>query len=221
MTIEEKAKLYDEAFLRAKDCQYDGLALSQSVKDVIEYIFPELNESEDERMRKGLIAFLEDIWHFGKNANFDKWDKSDCSDWIAWLEKKREKKPEWSEDDENEFNHILNILNSVAEEQETKGYDNLIGTVDWLKSLKDKIQSKQSNKDNGKFECPNVKINDAIEVSSRMKYIADDLKPIAEFILDYADWDLDKDEWNQPTLTVPVFRVLDALIHRGKPYRSC
>ena len=54
-----------------------------------------------------------------------------------------------------------------------------------------------------------------------MKYIDDDLKPIAEFILDYADWDLNKDEWNQPTITVPVFRVLDALINKEQDYRCC
>ena len=69
-----------------------------------------------------------------------------------------------------------------------------------------------------KFECQKVKIQDAIEVSSRMKYIDDDLKPIAEFIMNYASWNLHKDEWNQPVLEVPLFRVLDALAQRGKPY---
>ena len=69
-----------------------------------------------------------------------------------------------------------------------------------------------------KFECPNIKIKDAIEVSSRMKYIDEDLKQIADFIMDYASWNLHKDEWNQPVLEVPLFRVLDALAQKGKPY---
>lgn len=69
-----------------------------------------------------------------------------------------------------------------------------------------------------KFERPNIKINDVIEVSSRMKHIDEDLKPIAEFIMDYCSWNLHKDEWNQPTIEVPLFRVLDALMLRGKPY---
>lgn len=69
-----------------------------------------------------------------------------------------------------------------------------------------------------KFECPNIKIKDAIEVSSRMKYIDEDIKPIADFIMDYASWNLHKDEWNQPVLEVPLFRVLDALVQRGRPY---
>ena len=71
---------------------------------------------------------------------------------------------------------------------------------------------------NEEFERPNININDAIEVSSRMKYIDDELKPIAEFILEYASWNLHKDEWSSPTLEVPVFRVLDALAQRGDPY---
>ena len=69
-----------------------------------------------------------------------------------------------------------------------------------------------------KFERPNINVNDAEEVSSRMKYIDDDLKPIADFIMDYASWNLHKDEWGSPTLEVPLFRVLDALIQRGKDY---
>lgn len=72
--------------------------------------------------------------------------------------------------------------------------------------------------DDEKFECPNIKIEDAIEVSSRMKYIDEDLKPIAEFIMNYCSWNLHKDEWSQPTIEVPLFRVLDALAQRGKPY---
>ena len=138
MTQEEKAKAYDEAIKRAKDALNDG-TISNNTIAYLQDVFPELKDSEDERMRKGLIAFLEDIFYFGKNTNFDKWDKSDCSDWIVWLEKKREKKQEWSEDDENEFNHIIHILNLAEEEQEIKGYNNLIGTVDWFKSLKDRI----------------------------------------------------------------------------------
>lgn len=68
------------------------------------------------------------------------------------------------------------------------------------------------------FDVPEISIKDAVEVTSRMQYIEDDMKPIAEFILNHANWNLHKDEWNQPTLTVPLFRVLDALIQRGKPY---
>ena len=85
--------------------------------------------------------------------------------------------------------------------------------LDSLRSFIDKSEVKTEE-----FEYPNININDAVEVSSRMKYIDDELKPIAEFILEYASWNLHKDEWGSPTLEVPVFRVLDALAQKGKPY---
>lgn len=81
MTQEEKAKAYDEAFKRAKDCHTDGLSLHQPVRDVIEHIFPELKESENERIRKELICFLET-----EIPQCNARDK-----YIDWLEKLGEK----------------------------------------------------------------------------------------------------------------------------------
>lgn len=83
--------------------------------------------------------------------------------------------------------------------------------IDWL----------ETQGESGTFDIPQTPIKDAVEVTSRMQFISDDMKPIAEFIMGYANWNLHKDEWNQPTLTVPLFRVLDALIQRGKPYGEC
>lgn len=86
-------KKYKEALEKAQDILHS----SEIVK--ITDIFPELKESEDERIRKNLIEFLDSVWHLGKNANFDKWGKADCSVWIAWLEKQGEndsnKMPIW------------------------------------------------------------------------------------------------------------------------------
>ena len=93
-------------------------------------------------------------------------------------------------------------------------YNRALGEV---QSMIDTLEVKEVENDR-KFECPNIKIKDTIEVSSRMKYIDEDLKPIAEFIMDYCSWNLHKDEWSQPTIEVPLFRVLDALAQRGKPY---
>ena len=68
-------------------------ANKQMLNEALEFLIPELKESEDEKIRRDLITFLDEIWHLGKNANFDKWDKSDCSNWIAWLEKLVEQNP--------------------------------------------------------------------------------------------------------------------------------
>ena len=69
-------------------------ANKQMLNEALEFLIPELKESEDEKIRKDLITFLDEIWHLGKNGNFDKWDKSDCSNWIAWLKKQGEQKPQ-------------------------------------------------------------------------------------------------------------------------------
>lgn len=90
-----------------------------------------------------------------------------------------------------------------------------------LKNLQKSLAWLEKQGESGTFDVPQTPIKDAVEVTSRMQYISDDMKPIAEFIMGYANWDLHKDEWNQPTLTVPLFRVLDALIQRGKPYGEC
>lgn len=96
--------------------------------------------------------------------------------------------------------------------------DLIIGERNALFNLLSFIDTLEVKEVEEKFECPNIKIKDVIEVSSRMKHIGEDLKPIADFIMNYASWNLHKDEWNQPVLEVPLFRVLDALVQRGKPY---
>lgn len=159
LSIEEKAKAYDKAIKVINDnlgalneiVETGAEVVNiQSIQNCFYKAFPELKESNDERIRKEILNYI---------------DKSTgCKRWIAWLEK-------------------------------------------------------QSNTNT--FDVPKISIKNAVEVTSRMQYIDDDIKPIAEFIIDYANWDLHKDEWNQPTLTVPLFRVLDALIQRGKPYCGC
>lgn len=86
LSIEEKAKAYDEAIEKAKECHTDGLSLHQSVKDVIEHIFPELKESEDERIRKGLINYFNDF-------SLSTFGGLDPKKILAWLEKQGEQKP--------------------------------------------------------------------------------------------------------------------------------
>ena len=55
-------------------------------------------------------------------------------------------------------------------------------------------------------------IKDAVEVSSRMKYIDNPkAKKVADFIMDYAFRDTEQVYTNN-TIIVPLYRVLDALI---------
>ena len=72
MTEKEKAKAYDEAIERAKKLYSNGIA---------EEIFPELKESEDERIKKAIIEFFESE---DDNTTYSLVRKKDI---IAWLEK--------------------------------------------------------------------------------------------------------------------------------------
>ena len=80
MTDKEKAKAYDEAIKRAKQLYVDGMP--QISRNTTEYIFPELKESEDERIRKELIDY-----HRSMAAQADDYVHEA---WIAWLERQGE-----------------------------------------------------------------------------------------------------------------------------------
>ena len=71
LSINEKAKAYDEAIERAKKLYSNGIA---------EEIFPELKESDDERIRKNCIHFLE----LQKHHHAATFEIEEC---IAWLKK--------------------------------------------------------------------------------------------------------------------------------------
>lgn len=81
LSIEEKAKAYDEAFKRAREW-YNELE-PDSYTCVVESIFPEFKErSKNERIRKEIISILKGEVRYTS--------KEDTDRYIAWLEKKGE-----------------------------------------------------------------------------------------------------------------------------------
>ena len=91
LTIEEKAKRYDKVANKLKGFMAQGVDPLITRADVQDF-FPELNESEDERIRKAIINFL----HEGNP--FKDIKKETRKGWIAWLEKQAEQKPVISDD---------------------------------------------------------------------------------------------------------------------------
>lgn len=79
LTIEQKAQRYDEALERARKCLDEKRDTCFVRPDVI---FPELAESEDERIRKGIIRNLKYL--ADKAQGFV---KDELEERIAWLEK--------------------------------------------------------------------------------------------------------------------------------------
>ena len=89
MTIEEKAKAYDEAIERAEEMIKAMTNIGGVAKvDDIQYLFPELKESEDEKIRNWLIEAIKQV----PNDSIE-WETIDKSSVLAWLEKQNEQKP--------------------------------------------------------------------------------------------------------------------------------
>lgn len=74
LTIEQKAKAYDEAAERALKLKVQNPF--DTVGQMMEYIFPELAESDDEKIRKEILDYIDKA--------------TGCKRWVAWLEKQGE-----------------------------------------------------------------------------------------------------------------------------------
>ena len=87
LSIEEKARRYDGAIKRLEDIETGKCQKTfMFTEGLFDYIFPELAESEDERIRKALIKFF--------TLSDDNADYQCCGvhykDIVAWLEKQGE-----------------------------------------------------------------------------------------------------------------------------------
>ena len=89
LSIEQKAKRYDEAIKRAKSKIKNDKDHVLYEDDVIE-IFPELKESEDERIRKELTDYIKS--KFENSCSLTP-PKNILGNWIAWLEKQEASNP--------------------------------------------------------------------------------------------------------------------------------
>lgn len=92
MTIEEKAKAFDEALQKAKEWK-SGVAGNGDINQCLDELFPELAESEDEKIRKHLIWVCND-WVTDGIADRYETKSIKIDDMLRWLEKKGEQKQE-------------------------------------------------------------------------------------------------------------------------------
>ena len=157
MTNEEKVKAYDKALERAKVFKKHLLEINdEGYANEIDCIFPELVESEGEKMRKELIENFK--WYSVNSPETIKWGRDDnllVKDIIAWLEKQSEQKPveenkgniekissNWSEEDEKMLTSIIEDVMPCGEcpdyptDEERKYFYEGNRKVAWLKSLK-------------------------------------------------------------------------------------
>lgn len=125
--------------------------LSKEQKEKLENIFPELKESKDEKIRKGLIKAVS--WTFEGTKLFG----TDVTreEALAWLEKQGEKKsqrmisaeakeamygkPAWSEEDEQHIDSLLKRLDGLCRNEFERTRFAINEDKDWLESLKQRI----------------------------------------------------------------------------------
>ena len=140
-------KAYKEALERAKQSltypDYPGFMR-------VDVIFPELAESEDEKIRKSLIDLIKGItsWNYFLGISREQM--------IAWLEKQGEQKSSWNEIDEKNLNTIINVIHGGTH----LAYEN---EIDWLKSIKDRVQPQPKQEWSEKDEKMWTQVSNEIE----------------------------------------------------------
>ena len=88
--IMDYEKKYNEALERAQKVKHDAETIGCSLSpDMLEVIFPELAESEDERILRTIIRGFEN-WKSNGNVTFN---NTKVDDILAYLEKQKEQKP--------------------------------------------------------------------------------------------------------------------------------
>lgn len=110
---------FDKALKEQGLCYKDGEIIEIESKPANSFqISKDLQESEDEKIRKELILFVK--------GNIQDEESEQRKDYLAWLEKQ---KPVWSEEDDEFLRRAINA---------TKGVYPM--TADWLKSIKERIK---------------------------------------------------------------------------------
>lgn len=214
MTEKEKAKAYDEAIERVNKLYGNRIA---------EEIFPELNEDDDEKIRRWII---DDIRYNINNEPLNNSEyKKKAEKAIAWLEKQRDKDKLIQELGEYKVKYTQEVLKKYVNNMSNKdderlrkttiaflkdfaeqGYENAVECIDWLEKQ-------------GKEEYGGLKSFKDEDVRKFMQYIEKQAKAyefnlpnrsydIYAFAKDLLVW-LEKQSKNSTDKIEPKFKVGD------------
>lgn len=144
LTIEEKAKAYDEAILKLRDMMPNWERLSYNGKTFLQdliHIFPVLKESADERIRKEIIYHIQ-------NCD-DTIDEETEKKMIAWLEKQDKEEyalKSFKDEDVCKFmEYIENQAKAYDFNLPHRGYDIYAFSKDILAWLEKQENKKEEN----------------------------------------------------------------------------
>lgn len=185
MDYKEKLRLAKEAL---DSGSYD--------KETIEYIFPELKENDDTRVKNKLIEFFK-----GYYPDKEWWGNITQGNILAWLEEHDEQKS-WSKEDEMQLDAAIHLVSSTGH----------IETANWLKDLKNKVQPQQkwSEEDEMmiKFTLTYFRTRGALEDSDIIKW----LKSLKEKIQSQP-----KHEWSEEDKIIrnTLIKLIESLYSYG------
>lgn len=128
-TIEEKARAYDEAIKKAKSL-YKASEPMSGCSVILETLFPELAESEDEKIRKWLLDFVQGLPNEGLAFHCYKPTKEQV---IVWLEKQAERKtPQWMIDFLDSYRRKIGCCLDHDEARDVEG--KILCIMQWLEN---------------------------------------------------------------------------------------
>lgn len=166
-------KKYKEALERAKDM----LSYKEVRREDMEYLFPELKESEDERIRKELIEHVKDQQSSFISApdcrdKYEEEENNKYNAWIAWLERQGDKDKLIKELGEYKVKYTqevlekhLNNMNNKDNERLRKttiaflkdfaeqGYENAVECIDWLEKQGEQKPAEWDEEDEEHYEA--------------------------------------------------------------------
>ena len=128
---------YEQKYKKALERAREELGSGCFDRGTIEYIFPELKESEDERIRQAIIDTLKGYRNLGSTNGVLK------ENMIAWLEKQGEQKPKWTEEDEIGSDATIELLEYFINYAPEFRKPTIRRSIDWLKSLKQRMEEQQ------------------------------------------------------------------------------
>ena len=139
LSIEEKAKAYDEAIKKAESL-YKVAEPMSACNVIIETLFPELAESEDEKIKR---CISDAVRKYGVEFATGTITKEKM---LAWLEKQCEQNLEWSKEENDKISNIIAWIKDyprLAKFNE-EAFVKANNYAEWIKSIRNKyIPQKQ------------------------------------------------------------------------------
>ena len=129
LNVEQKAKAYDEALNIARK-EYQSHKAFKGFCNMLVHIFPQLEESEDEKIRERLVSYFKSQMEARKDDSQEV--LCTYSKWIAWLEKQGEPIKDDDELDSNEDGLVADTIRYKNEHKPTYKAEPKFKEGDWL-----------------------------------------------------------------------------------------